>query len=332
VRFAFPVLVCDIGGTNVRFAVMEQPGAEPAPAVHRATADYNGLSAAIQSMMSELAARPRSVIACGAGPVAGRSLQLTNASWLIDGPAIAADLSLDQGLLLNDFEAQALSLPVVRQTWTMTIGEDRPPSSGPRLILGPGTGLGIAALLEIGGRFVAVASEACHIDFGPSSPEEMQFWPFLEPAHGRITSESLISGPGLVRLHRARMARLGKGRPSLDAVAITERANADSYCDEADTIRVFWQLVARFSGDMAITFLAKGGVTLAGGVLPRLIQLLDAVVFRDIFDNKAPVDRLARSIPVRLLTHPDSVIAGMAAIASNPERYEIDFSSRAWRG
>ncbi len=331
-RFAFPVLVCDIGGTNVRFALVEQPGAGPSPAMHRATADYNGLSAAIQSVISEMGAQPRSVIACGAGPVSGKTLQLTNASWLIDGPAIAADLQLEQGLLLNDFEAQALSLPVVQPNWTMSIGRDPQTSSGPRLILGPGTGLGIAALLEIGGRYVAVASEACHIDFGPSSPEEMQFWPFLEPAHGRITSESLISGPGLVRLHRARMARLGKDRPGLDAVTITERANADSQCDEADTIRVLWQLVARFSGDMAITFLAKGGVTLAGGVLPRLTQLLDPLVFRHIFDNKAPVDRLARSISVRLLTHPDSVIAGMAAIASHPERYEIDFSSRAWRG
>jgi glucokinase len=331
VDFAFPVLVCDIGGTNVRFALVERPGASPDVAVHRATGDYDGFASAIRSVMSELRASPRSVIACGAGPVSGRTLKLTNASWLMDGPAIAAELQLDQGLLLNDFEAQALSLPVIPADWTMPIGPGPGRSAGPRLILGPGTGLGIAALLEIHGRYVAVASEACHIDFGPSSPDEMQFWPFLEPAHGRITSESLISGPGLVRLHRARMARLGKGRPSLDAIIITERANADDTGDEAATIRVLWQLVARFAGDMAITFLAKGGVTLAGGVLPRLTKLLDPLVFRGIFDNKAPVDQLARSISVRLLTHPDSVIAGMAAIAIHPERYDIDYLSRAWR-
>jgi glucokinase len=331
VQFTFPVLVCDIGGTNVRFALVERAGAPPALALHRATAKYTGLTTAIQSVVTEFASPPRSVIACGAGPVSGRSLKLTNASWLIDGPETAAALRLEQGLLLNDFEAQALSLPILHAAWTMGIGPELEPLPGPKLILGPGTGLGIAALIEVGGRYVALASEACHIDFGPSSPEETAIWPFIEPAHGRITSESLISGPGLVRLHRARLAMIGKPRPAMDGAAIADRANGDLSSEEAATVRLLWQLVARFAGDMAITFLAKGGVTLAGGVLPHLTRLLDPTGFRSVFDQKAPVDRLARSIAVRLLTQSDSVIAGMAAIASRPERYDIDYVSRVWR-
>ena len=146
--FPFPVLVADIGGTNVRFAMQgaaDQPLGEH---VHRKTWDYPGLAEAIQSAIHELGARPASVIACGAGPVVGRTLKLTNAPWLIDGPEVAGKLGLGRGLLLNDFEAQALSLPTIPQGWAR---QHRPAAifrARTQVILGPGTGLGVAALTE----------------------------------------------------------------------------------------------------------------------------------------------------------------------------------------
>ena len=94
------------------------------------------------------------------------------------------------------------------------------------MILGPGTGLGVAALVEAEGRFTPVSSEACHIDFGPVTPEEFAFWPHLERAHGRVTSESVISGVGLARVHRARVMALGEADPHLDPPAVTAAAEA----------------------------------------------------------------------------------------------------------
>lgn len=328
-HFPFPALVCDIGGTNVRIARQDAADAPLGAPVHLKTGDFPGLAQAILASGPENAAA-RSVIACGAGPVSGRQLQLTNAPWLIDGPAIAAELGLAQGLLLNDFEAQALALPAIPAQWLHRIGPALPAAEGPRLILGPGTGLGIGALIEVGGRFVALASEACHLGFGPVQKDEWDIFPHLERVHGRLTSESVLSGPGLARLHRARLAALGLAVPDCDGAQVGEQACADPASAEAQTVRLFWRLVACFAGDMAITYLATGGVYLAGGILPRLVGLLDADGFRAAFEAKAPVDALARRIPVHLVTAPDAVQAGMAAIAVNPARYELDYAARKW--
>ena len=214
--FPFPALVCDTGGTNVRFALLTEPGGRLGDIVHLHTADYPGLAEAIEAAVPKLGTRPRSMIACGAGPVNGRTLKLTNAPWVMDGPEAARRTGLSQGLLLNDFEAQALSLPTIPEGWERRIGPLKFGPEGPQVILGPGTGLGIAALVEADGRFTPISSEACHIDFGPVRPEEFEIWPHLERAHGRITSESVISGAGLARVHRARMMAKGAPDPRVD--------------------------------------------------------------------------------------------------------------------
>jgi glucokinase len=321
--FPFPALVCDTGGTNVRFALVGEPGAPLSAIVHLHTGDYPGLAEAIEAAVSKLGTRPRSIIACGAGPVAGRTLKLTNAPWVMDGPEAARRTGLSQGLLLNDFEAQALSLPTIPEGWERRIGPLKFGAQGPQVILGPGTGLGIAALVEAEGRFTPVSSEACHIDFGP-------LWPHLERAHGRITSESVISGAGLARVHRARMMAKGARDPRVDPPAVTAAAAANPKGEEATSLRLYWHIVARFAGDMAVTFVATGGVTLSGGVLPRVVDFLDEAAFRQAFEAKAPVDELAKRIPTRIVTREDAVLVGMAAIASTPTRYGVDYGSRAW--
>src|SRR5580693_3357603 len=328
--FPFPALVCDTGGTNVRFALVGEPGARLSDIVHLHTGDYPGLAEAIEAAVPRLGARPRSAIACGAGPVVGRSLKLTNAPWTMDGPQAARRAGLAQGLLLNDFEAQALSLPTIPEVWERRIGPLQFGAGGPQVILGPGTGLGIAALVEAEGRFTPVSSEACHIDFGPVRPEEFEIWPHLERAHGRITSESVISGAGLARVHRARMMAKGAPDPHVGPPAVTAAALANPNGEEAASLRRYWHIVARFAGDMAVTFVATGGLTLSGGVLPRVVNFLDESTFRRAFEAKAPVDGLAKRIPTRLVTREDAVLVGMAAIASTPDRYSVDYGSRAW--
>jgi glucokinase len=327
--FPFPVLVADIGGTNVRFAI-EGAADQPLSAhVHRKTWDYPGLAEAIQSAIGELGARPASVIACGAGPVVGRTLKLTNAPWLIDGPQVAGKLGLGRGLLLNDFEAQALSLPTIPKGWAPSIGPLPFSAPGPQVILGPGTGLGVAALTEMSGRHNPVVSEACHMGFGPASDEEWAIWPHLERAHGRITTESVISGAGLARVHRARLIAEGLTSVQADTPEIVAAALAKRDGEEAKSLRLFWRIVGRLAGDMAVAFVALGGVTLAGGVLPRIVEFLDEGEFRRAFEDKAPIAFMAK-IPTRLVTRSDTVLVGMAAIAARPASYGIDYDARSW--
>jgi glucokinase len=330
VQIPFPILVCDIGGTNVRSSFVEAPGGPLEALPARRTDDFPGLAEAALGALEGQQKRPRSMLVCAAGPCEGTRVKLTNADWVIEGRDVAQKLGLSQGLMFNDFEAQALSLPSLRDEWCLPIGEPLTGDGGPLLISGPGTGLGTAALIKAEGKWRAIASESGHLDFAPVTEEERAFWPHVEPVLGRLTPEALVSGPGLRRLHRARLAAKGQVPPELSSPEIVERALVDPTSEEAATARAFWLLAARFAGDMALTFLTTGGVTLAGGMLPRLLPLLDAQAFRAAFERKAPYDWLAKRIPVRLLIEADTVLAGLADIAARPEAYAIDYSSRAW--
>lgn len=302
------------------------------PGLPRKTSSHASFEAALSAAFESFGVKPRALIACAAGPVSGRSIKLTNAAWSIDGVAVASDLGLDQGLLLNDFEAQALALPALEAGWTTQIGPPREPSSGVKLVIGVGTGLGAAALVNVEGRHLALASEAGHVEFAPVGSVEAAIWPHIDiSAHGRVSAETLLSGQGLVRLHQARCAAASAAPPALDEVALVEQALTHPDGPEAATLRLVWMLTARFAGDLALNLLATGGVIFSGGVLPRLAAFLEPAAFRARFEDKAPFVEMMRRISTSLVIASDSVLPGMAAIAAAPANYVIDYGSRAWR-
>ncbi|MFV0279548.1 MAG: glucokinase [Rhodoblastus sp.] len=329
-RFPFPIMVCDVGGTNLRIAVGRAPGATPETVLVEPTAAHRGLEAPLRAAAGAAGVMPRAVLVCAAGPVEGRRVRLTNADWAIEGDALARDLGLEQGLLINDFEAQAVALPHLDATMTRAIGAGKAKPGAPLLALGPGTGLGAACLLSAGERWVVATTEAGHADFGPADAREEAFWPHLERVGGRVTFESVLSGPGLARLYAA--LRLSRAMPANGADAARVEILARSGEPLAgEAIGAFWRLIARCAGDLALIFLARGGVTLAGGVLPRLVDWLDPEDFRTAFEAKAPMQNLLAGIPVRLLVAPEAVLSGMARLAAAPQTYAIDYAARAWR-
>ena len=330
-KFPFPVLLCDIGGTNARFALGLASGGPFEAGPHLKTKDFSGLEDALAAVLAGLNIRPRSLIACAAGPVIGRAVKMTNADWTIDGAEVAAKAGLDQGLLLNDFEAQAFSLPILEPGWVQPIGAfaEKP---GAQLVMGLGTGLGVAALLDIESRHFAAASEAGHMGFGPLGAEEVALWPHLDTGSlGRVCAETVLSGPGLLRLHRARRALAGESATDLSEIALIARAHAEPGGEEAATLRLCWTLTARFAGDLALAYLAKGGVTFSGGILPRIVAFCAPADFRHAFENKAPYGEMLRAIGTRLILAEDAVLCGMAGIANAPQNYAIDYANRAWR-
>lgn len=327
--FPHPALLCDVGGTNVRFALARTPGERPVPLSSARTAASAGLVDAARAVMRVAPDAPRSLLICAAGPMFGRTIRLTNAAWRIDGPEAARQLGLAQGLLFNDFEAMAYALASIGPQDVRLIGPAPWTGSGVQVVLGPGTGLGVAALAQIDGRFAALPTEAGHTDVGPVGAEEEAIWPHLERVHGRHTAESVLSGPGLERLYAARRVAVGHPREARTAAEIT-MAGLAGPGDERDTLLLFWRIAGRFAGDIALTFLARGGVTLAGGVLPRLQPLLEDPAFRRAFEAKAPMDAVVRTIPTRLVTSGTAVLTGMAAIAAAPERFAIDYLNRLW--
>ncbi|MGE3245057.1 MAG: glucokinase, partial [Beijerinckiaceae bacterium] len=310
-----PVLLCDAGGAFTRFAYVLSPGQPVEPLRRMRTNDFRNLADAARQALEdasfgEESIEPVAMVACIAGPVHGRLSCLTNGRWQVDGDELADQLGLDSGLLLNDFEALALGLPANEPDWTMPVGPvpfaDPGETRSVQIVAGPGNGLGCAALVATGRRFLATASEAGHMSFGPGSRDEERLWPFLAGVGNSISAETVLSAPGLERLHRARILANGGLPPNTDAEGIAARALSDPGSEAAATVRLFWRMMARFAGDLALAFMAHGGITLAGGLLPKIAPLLDPGEFRRIFESKYPMEKLLARIPVRLLMREDA--------------------------
>lgn len=328
--FPYPLLLADVGGTNARFSLRMAPDAPTTPPRRVATGAHPSFVAAALSL--HWPSRPRALIVCAAGPLAGRRIDLTNAAWGFDGEAIAAGLGLEQGLLLNDFEAMALAAPILPESWSRPVGplcEADP--EGVRLVVGAGTGLGVGFVVPIGGRWRALASEGGHIDLAPLTPEEEAIWAAAERVEWRITPESMLAGAGLTRLHRARETVAGRHSVVTSPADLVARAEAAPQGPEADTLRHAWRILGRVVGDYALVCLPAGGVLLAGGVLPKIAAFLDEAAFRAEFENKAPMRAALARMPIRLLTRDDAALAGMAALGRDPDRYDIAWKRRLWR-
>lgn len=316
-----PLLLADIGGTNARFALVARPGDPPGPMLRLATKDFADADAAFARAVAHFGVTPGTLIIASAGPRYGGTIPLTNADWTVDIAALAARFGC-RGVLFNDFEALALALPFLGPETLFPVGPWAPAQGGVRVAVGPGTGLGVGALIETEGRFVPLPSEGAHVGFGPLTREEERLFRQVERVEGRITAEVLLSGPGLARLHAARMVLQDRGGEHRDAAAVTAEALADPKGQAAETVRTFLALLARFAGDLAITFRAEGGVFIAGGIVPRLLPLLDPEAFRLNFEAKTPIVQMARECPTAVITA-EAALIGMAAFGAEPGRFAI---------
>jgi glucokinase len=329
----FPVLLGDIGGTNARFAVLPDP---TSPAIHlprlRTSAHANPVDAVRHALHGQNCPEPRSALLAVATRVDSPVVRLTNAPWIIDAAEIGAALRLSRVALVNDYVPVAASLGVLRGDGgeLTRLGPELPIGPGAKLVLGPGTGLGAAALLPFGHCWALQPTEAAHVDFGPSSEIEMALWPGIERVGGRITAETLLSGPGLLRLYRAGARLHGTPAVCLTPEAVTKAGVAGTDNLAVDTLRLFARLLGRFAGDLVLLFGAAGGVFLGSGIAPTIIPFLDSSDFRDSFESKAPFGSLLQGTPTFVITHPDPALVGLAAIASHPERFS--FEQQTWLG
>jgi glucokinase len=329
--FAFPVLLGDIGGTNARFAVLRSPGeplqllprtltaqtSEPVEAIRIALKAYDGPA-------------PRSAMIAVATRVDKPVIRLTNAEWTIDAGAIGTALGLERVALVNDYTPVAASVTVLdlARGDLAPIGDAMSPKPGSRVVLGPGTGLGAGAIVPVEDRLAILATEAGHMEFGPTQDEEVGLFRHLERVGERISAEVVLSGPGIHRLAKAFAAHRAVDCPfGLPNDVLTAAREGDEMASA--TLDMFARWLGRFAGDLALTFEASGGVFIAGGIAPRMIDILQAGDFRGAFDRKAPHDAWARKVPVYAIVNPEPALEGLAAIVSNPQRFV--FQSQGWQ-
>ncbi|CAO4149434.1 glucokinase [Methylorubrum extorquens] len=328
--FEFPVLIGDIGGSNARFGLIETRGAPPRLLSREATHGHPDPSAAIRASLAQGGGpAPRSAILAIAGRVDAPAVQLTNADWLVDAAAIARDFGLARVALVNDYVPVAAGAAGIAPDDLTPIGPSRGDASGPRLVLGPGTGFGAAALIPYEDRLAIVSTEAGHTDLGPTDAEEFEIWPAVERVEGRVTVETLLSGPGLARICAAiRAVRAGGDGSLCDPAEITSSGLSGEDPHAHAALALFSKLLGRVCGDLALTFLATGGVYIGGGIAPRIVSVLREGAFREAFERKAPFAEQMRIIPTSVITVKDPAFSGLAALASESERFV--YHGHAW--
>lgn len=270
-------LVADVGGTNVRFALADLASPSPRLADPRGfpRADFATLEEAIDRYLPPRTATPwpRSVVVAVAGPVADGRVNLTNGRWCMDETTLRGH-GFAQARLINDYEALALSIRRLGAADLGAIGDPRPSAIGSAVVLGAGTGLGVAALVRDGLHEAIAVTEGGHIAFAPHDETEIEILRVLTSRFGRISLERLLSGPGLVNLRWA----LGRTRDleveplAPDQIVELAAAGRDPLCTE--TLDRFCALYGAAAGDFALAYGAVGGVYLGGGIAPRMLERL----------------------------------------------------------
>jgi glucokinase len=312
------IAVADVGGTHARFALAEiEEGRvltldEP---VTLKTAEH----ASFQLAWQEFGKRkqidlPNELALAFAGPVGGDLLKLTNNPWVIRPSLIKERLDVDRYVVVNDFGAVAYAVATLPDDQFRHIcGPDRPlPSEGVISIVGPGTGLGVAALLRKPDHYDVIETEGGHVDFAPLDGLEDRILTELRRNFRRVSVERIASGRGLWNLYEALGAIDGRDLKFHDDKQLWAAALEGSDGLALAALDRLCLTLGAVAGDMA---LAQGasGVVIAGGVGLRIADYLPQSGFRDRFIAKGRFERRMDDMPVRLITHPQPGLFGAAA-------------------
>jgi glucokinase len=307
------ILGGDLGGTKTLLALAERDG-ERLRIVRQqryASTDYGHFDDLLADFLAD---RPAIESACFgvAGPTDGRAAALTYLPWRLGAADLERRHSIGRVALLNDFAAAAHGLALVDEGEILTLHAGRPLDRAPRVILGAGTGLGVAGLVWRDGGYRVIPGEGGHFGFAPQTAEQGELWRWLLGQNGRVTTEDIVSGPGLARI----FAFLGGGPRQPEEIGNAALAGDDPLA--ASALRLWLECYGAFAGDLALHWLARGGVYLAGGIAAKLMPHSDNRPFIDAFLAKREHRALALDMPLRLLTVEDLGLRGTLACAAAP--------------
>ncbi len=323
-----PWLVADVGGTNARFGWVPSLSAGVCHVRKLPVAQYAGPAAAVaayldglQPLLGGSRATPRRAAIAVATAVAGDRVSMTNSHWSFSRHDLRAELALEALLVLNDFEALALSLPRLGAA-QLRAHRELPLHQGTLAVIGPGTGLGVAGVVQTAHGWVALAGEGGHATLAASDDFEAAVLNCVRESHDHVSAERLLSGIGLPVLHQAVAAVRGQTAAQLSAEAIVERSLAtdDVLCQQ--TIETFCALLGGFAGNVALTLGARGGVYIGGGIVPRLGETFFNSRFRERFESKGRFRAYLEAIPTALITDTLAALTGAALAIEQIEQVE----------
>ena len=308
-------LLRDIGATNARFSIFADGvlGAIASFEVAR-HARFPDVVAAFLDRQDGKAQVTQALIAV-AGPVEHGRVALTNCAWVIDAGELRTTFGFAQARIVNDFEATAYSLPHLTAGDLHPIGSGRAVARAPMAVLGPGTGLGVACLVPGAASPVVIASEGGHATMAATSRREDALIDHLRQHFGHVSAERMLSGVGLENIYRAIAALDGTQVPSRSAAEITKAA-LDGNCRTAqEALEVFCAFLGVFAGNVALMFGARGGLFVAGGIVPRFVEFAARSQFRERFVAKGRFRSYLEAIPSSVIVHPAAAFVGLRSLA-----------------
>lgn len=315
------ILVADIGGTNARFGLVAIDSARATPPDFTATeqhslrcADYPGIDQMIRAY-ADKAGVPLPDYACLAiaGPIHDGRVRMTNLAWEFGIEELRETLGMKALDVINDFAALAYATPHLKPEMLRPLVEGTVNPDAAMLILGPGTGFGMAALVPCNGRWKILATEGGHTNFAPGNEREIAVLQSLLKQQAHVSVETLICGKGLVRIYRALADIDGVVPQDYEPADINENGQngTDPLCKES--LDMFCAMLGSAVGDRTLCLGAQGGVFLGGGIAPRIADYIEGTELVNRYRDKGPMSDYVSRIPLNIIMHDKAALIGTAA-------------------
>ncbi len=312
-------LLGDLGATNARFALADARGIRDTHVLR--CAEYPSLFTAASAYLDKVQPPrpPRHAAFAIASPIIGDTVEMTNHAWSFSIAELTDQLALDRLEVVNDFTAQALAVLHLSDTDRTQVGGGAPEPGQTIGVLGPGTGLGVSGLVPSRERWTPLAGEGGHVTMSAVNDREGDVFRRLRLRFNHVSAERVLSGMGLSNLYETLAAIDGVDIPAREPREVTEAARGQSDPRAVEAVEMFCAMLGTVAGNLALTLGARGGVYIAGGVVPKLGQLFLRSEFRERFEAKGRFRDYLAPIPTYLVTHPTPAFLGLKSVLDKPQ-------------
>lgn len=305
-------LIADVGGTNTRCALVDNDGSPVHIAIY-ANSEYDSMLATLTSYLQRTGASPKAGAIAVAAPITGDSVRMTNRQWHFSIEELRQDLGLDSLQVINDFSAIALALPRLDDEDAVAIGTGQAVAGKTLAVLGPGTGLGVSALIPGSQGWVPLSGEGGHATLACVTEREASIVDAVNRRFGHCSAERLISGPGLALMYDILRELEGLEAANVDPPQVQAlAARGDVLAREC--LEIFLALLGSFAGNVALLLGAVGGVFIGGGIAPAMVDRLAESDFRQRFVAKGRYTGYLQSIPTRVIVNKTPALLGLASL------------------
>ena len=304
--------VSDVGGTNIRLALIEDN--EICAIRKYLCADFETINDAIEQFRldSGLSGFINGCIAI-ASPINGDQVSMVNHTWSFSKKALARQLQTDDLLVINDFTAVAFSLPELTGQQLVKLGQGSPDPNGNIAVFGPGTGLGVEHLTHTPAGWQTLNGEGGHVDFAPNDDIDLHIWRYIKNQYGRVATEEVLSGRGLVNIYNALSGVNGITPVFDDPAQVTDAAKNKSDATCVLAVQQFCRIMGAFAGNLALNLCTTGGIFIGGGVTSKLGEMFIQSDFRQYFEAKGTMSNYVKPIPTYLINEPEHGLIGAKA-------------------